>query len=74
VFGTILTWMQEKTSGLCGGHRQRHFFPWPPSCCAKAALMKFFFLDLPTLEERKEIISVHLRKRSRQPQDYIWKS
>src|SRR5207244_6940703 len=28
------------------------------------------FLDLPTVEERREIFAVHLRKRKRLPQDF----
>ncbi|MEM5776538.1 MAG: hypothetical protein AAGU05_16160, partial [Anaerolineaceae bacterium] len=36
----------------------------------KGRFDEIFFLDLPTQEERKEILSVHLRKRNRLPADF----
>lgn len=70
VFGTILTWMQEKTSPVFVVATANDISSIPPELLRKGRFDEIFFLDLPTLEERKEIISVHLRKRSRQPQDY----
>ena len=42
----------------------------PPEVLRKGRFDEIFFLDLPTLEERVEIVGVHLRRRSRLPADY----
>ena len=42
----------------------------PPELLRKGRFDEIFFLDLPTDKERKEIFSVHLRKRRRIPEDY----
>ena len=42
----------------------------PPELQRKGRFDEIFFLDLPTLEERQEIFTVHLRKRKRLPQDF----
>jgi hypothetical protein len=75
VFGTILTWMQEKTAPCFVVATANDIPVCRPNCCARAVLTMIFFLDLPTSEERREIFSVHLRKRKRLPEDYdliVW--
>nr|WP_228014928.1 hypothetical protein [Synechocystis salina] len=42
----------------------------PPELLRKGRFDEIFFLDLPTLAERQEIITVHLRKRNRFPQEF----
>jgi len=42
----------------------------PPELLRKGRFDEIFFLDLPTVEERKEIFSVHLIKRQRLTSDY----
>jgi SpoVK/Ycf46/Vps4 family AAA+-type ATPase len=42
----------------------------PPELLRKGRFDEIFFLDLPTEAERREIFSVHLRKRSRLTADY----
>lgn len=70
VFGTILTWMQEKTRPCFVVATANDISSLPPELLRKGRFDEIFFLDLPTLEERKEIFSVHLAKRRRLPQDY----
>jgi SpoVK/Ycf46/Vps4 family AAA+-type ATPase len=70
VFGTILTWMQEKTAPCFVIATANDIASLPPELLRKGRFDEVFFLDLPTLEERKEIFSVHLRKRNRLPQDF----
>jgi len=70
VFGTILTWMQEKSAPVFVVATANDISSIPPELLRKGRFDEIFFLDLPTFEERKEIITVHLRKRHRQPQDY----
>ncbi|MEA4908636.1 MAG: AAA family ATPase [Chloroflexi bacterium] len=70
VFGTILTWMQEKTSPVFVVATANDIASLPPELLRKGRFDEIFFLDLPTEEERQEIFSVHLRKRGRIIQDY----
>jgi AAA+ superfamily predicted ATPase len=70
VFGTILTWMQEKTAPCFVVATANEISSLPPELLRKGRFDEIFFLDLPTLDERKEIFSVHLNKRRRLPQDY----
>jgi AAA+ superfamily predicted ATPase len=70
VFGTILTWMQEKTAPCFVIGTANDISSLPPEVLRKGRFDEIFFLDLPTLEERKEIFSVHLRKRRRETRDF----
>ena len=70
VFGTILTWMQEKTAPVFVVATANDISRLPPELLRKGRFDEIFFLDLPTLEERKEIFTVHLRKRKRLPGDF----
>ncbi|HEY9077195.1 MAG TPA: AAA family ATPase [Anaerolineaceae bacterium] len=65
VFGSILTWMQEKTAPVFVVATANDIHNLPPELLRKGRFDEIFFLDLPTFEERKEIFSVHLRKRNR---------
>jgi AAA+ superfamily predicted ATPase len=70
VFGTILTWMQEKTAPVFVVASANDISRLPPELLRKGRFDEIFFLDLPTPEERKEIFAVHLRKRKRLPGDF----
>jgi SpoVK/Ycf46/Vps4 family AAA+-type ATPase len=70
VFGTILTWMQEKTAPCFVVATANAIADLPPEVLRKGRFDEIFFLDLPTLEERQEIFAVHLRKRKRLQQDF----
>jgi SpoVK/Ycf46/Vps4 family AAA+-type ATPase len=70
VFGTILTWMQEKTSKCFVVATANDISALPPELLRKGRFDEIFFLDLPTKEERKQILSVHIRKRKRMSQDF----
>ncbi len=70
VFGTILTWMQEKTAPCFVIGTANDIASLPPELLRKGRFDEIFFLDLPTVKERMEIIAVHLRKRQRVPQDF----
>jgi AAA+ superfamily predicted ATPase len=67
VFGTILTWMQEKTAPVFVVATANDVNALPPETLRRGRFDEIFFLDLPTEAERREIITVHLRKRRRDP-------
>lgn len=70
VFGSILTWMQEKRAPVFVVATANDISSLPPELLRKGRFDEIFFLDLPTLPERRDIFSVHLRKRRRLPADY----
>ncbi|MEE1939991.1 AAA family ATPase [Streptomyces sp. TRM 70361] len=68
VFGTVLTWMQEKTAPVFVVATANDVSALPPETLRRGRFDEVFFLDLPTEAERREIITVHLRKRGRNPE------
>jgi SpoVK/Ycf46/Vps4 family AAA+-type ATPase len=70
VFGSILSWMQEKTKPVFVVATANNISHLPPELLRKGRFDEIFFLDLPTKQERKEIFEVHLRKRKRIIQEY----
>ena len=70
VFGTILTWMQEKKAPCFVVGTANDVNKIPLEMLRKGRFDEIFFLDLPTTEERGEILDVHLKKRKRLPQDF----
>ncbi len=67
VFGTLLTWLSEKTSPvfvICTANEIAHL---PPELLRKGRLDEIFFVDLPNEQERREIFRIHLKKRRRDP-------
>lgn len=65
VLGSFLTWMQEKEKPVFIVATANNIAQLPPELLRKGRLDEIFFVDLPTLNERKEIIKVHLRNRNR---------
>lgn len=63
VFGTFLTWMQEKTAPVFVIATANDISSLPPELLRKGRFDEIFFVDLPTAKEREKIFSVHLNKR-----------
>jgi len=67
VFGTFLTWLQEKRAPVFVVATANEIRALPPELLRKGRLDEIFFVDLPSREERREIFAIHLRKRGRDP-------
>lgn len=65
VFGTILTWMQEKQSQVFIVATANKIANLPPELKRKGRFDEMFFLDLPNPLERLKIFEVQLRKHGR---------
>lgn len=63
VFGTFLTWMQDKTAPVFVIATANNISNLPPELLRKGRFDEIFFVDLPTRLERKDIFKVHLKKR-----------
>lgn len=70
VFGTFLTWMQEKTCPVFIIATANNIKNLPPELLRKGRFDEIFFIDLPTPEEREVIIKIHLQKRKRDPENF----
>jgi SpoVK/Ycf46/Vps4 family AAA+-type ATPase len=70
VFAHLLTWMQDKTSPCFVVATANNIAALPPELLRKGRFDEIFFLDLPSTPERREIFSVHLKKRKCVPADY----
>jgi SpoVK/Ycf46/Vps4 family AAA+-type ATPase len=64
VFGTFITWLQEKTSPVFVIATANQVKMLPPEILRKGRFDEIFFVDLPSAEERKEIFKIHIRKRA----------
>jgi SpoVK/Ycf46/Vps4 family AAA+-type ATPase len=63
IFGTFLTWMQEKSKPVFVVATANNISALPPEMMRKGRFDEIFFVDLPTHSEREEIIKLHLDRR-----------
>lgn len=63
VFGTFLTWMQEKMRPVFVIATANNIDSLPAELLRKGRFDKIFFVDLPTLRERMDIFRLHMEKR-----------
>jgi AAA+ superfamily predicted ATPase len=70
VVGTLLTWMQEKRDPVFVVATANRIDMLPPELLRKGRFDEIFFVDLPTSEVREDILSIHLRKKNRDPAEY----
>ena len=70
VFGTLLSWMQEKTSPVFVIATANDISQLPPELLRKGRFDEIFFVDLPTGTERTQIFEIHFKKRNRDPEKF----
>ena len=63
IFGSFLTWMQEKTSPVFVMATANRVERLPGEFLRKGRFDELFFVDLPSFEERRAIFDIHLSKR-----------
>ena len=63
VFGTLLTWLQEKKAPVFVVATANNISNLPPELMRKGRFDEIFFINLPTHRERVAILRVHLLKR-----------
>lgn len=67
IFGTFLTWMQEKTKAVFVVATANNISALPPELMRKGRFDEIFFVDLPTYNERREVLKLHLNRRLQHP-------
>lgn len=70
VFGTLLTWLQEKTAPVFVVATANRIDGLPPELLRKGRFDEIFFIDLPEQAERREIFRIHVQRRKRNPASY----
>ncbi|MFP7288144.1 AAA family ATPase [Shouchella clausii] len=68
IFGQFLTWLQEKTKPVFVIATANNISGLPPELIRKGRFDEIFFVDLPTLRERREILRVHIARRLTEPE------
>ena len=69
-FGTFLTWMQEKDQPVFVVATANEVRILPPELLRKGRFDEIFFVDLPNVHERLEILEIHLGRRGRDPERF----
>ena len=67
VFGSFITWLQEKTAPVFVIATANDISSLPPELMRKGRFDEIFFIDLPTESEREDIFRIHIAKRDREP-------
>ncbi|PEQ91724.1 AAA family ATPase [Bacillus sp. AFS006103] len=70
VFGTFLTWMQEKKEPVFVIATANDISLLPPELLRKGRFDEIFFVDLPSKEERKNIFEIHIKNKKRNPNHF----
>lgn len=63
LFGSLLTWMQEKESAAFVVATANDIVKLPPELLRKGRFDEIFYVGLPNDEERKKIFEIHISKR-----------
>lgn len=67
VFGTFLSWLQERKGDVFVTATSNDIAKLPPEFIRKGRFDEVFFVDLPRAEARAEIFRIHLKKRNQDP-------
>lgn len=70
VFGTFLTWLQEKEEPVFVVATANDISLLPPEMLRKGRFDEIFFVDLPSKEERVNIFEIHIKKKGRKPESF----
>jgi SpoVK/Ycf46/Vps4 family AAA+-type ATPase len=65
LLATLLTWMQERESGVFLAATSNNISVLPPEIMRKGRFDEIFFVDLPHAEVRAALFELHLKKRGR---------
>ncbi len=67
LLGAFSTWLQERRGPVFVVATANDVSRLPPELLRRGRFDELFFVDLPDLESRTEIIELHLRRRGREP-------
>lgn len=70
ILGSFLTWFQERSAPVFVAATANDISALPPEMLRKGRFDEIFFIDLPEVEQREEILTIHLARRDRSPEDF----
>jgi hypothetical protein len=70
LLATLLTWMQDRESGVFLAATSNNITALPPEMLRKGRFDEIFFVDLPSSGIRTNLFALHLKKRNRDPQTF----
>lgn len=70
VFGTLITWMQERKRPVFVVATANNVSNLPPELMRAGRWDEIFSIDLPSEQEREIILAIHLRKKNRTPENF----
>jgi SpoVK/Ycf46/Vps4 family AAA+-type ATPase len=70
LLGAFSTWLQERRSAVFVVATANDVTALPPELLRRGRFDELFFVDLPDVRARRTILSVHLRRRGRDPADH----
>lgn len=70
LFGSFLTWMQEKSQAVFVIATANDISKLPPELQRKGRFDEIFFVDLPDEQERHHILQIHLHKHAQNPAEF----
>ncbi|MDO6387667.1 AAA family ATPase [Uliginosibacterium sp. 31-12] len=70
VLGSLLTWMAEHDSRVFIAATANEIRSLPPELMRKGRFDEIFFVDLPDLATRREILGIHLTRRQHMPERF----
>lgn len=70
VLGTFLTWLAERQTRVFVVATANNVTELPPELVRKGRFDEIFFVDLPSPQYRADILAIHLRRRSLDPQGF----
>jgi SpoVK/Ycf46/Vps4 family AAA+-type ATPase len=70
LLASFLSWMQERKPAVFVAATCNNVTVLPPELIRKGRFDELFFVDLPSVEERKQVFAIQLAKRKRNPSDF----
>lgn len=70
IFGSMLKWLNDRTAPVYVIATANNISALPPEFSRSGRFDAVFGLDLPSTNEREQIISIHLTNRNRNPEDF----
>jgi hypothetical protein len=70
LLASFLSWMQDRKAAVFVAATCNNVTVLPPELIRKGRFDELFFVDLPSVAERKQVFAIQLSKRKRNPADY----
>jgi len=70
MFGTLLSWMQDHREPIFIVATANDISALPPELMRKGRFDEVFFVDLPSVDARRQIFGIHLQRRNRDPSGF----